>query len=273
MQPIDQNTTHEVPSRRPPRAVARTLRLLSYNIQIGIRTERFRQYLTHGWKHLLPDERRRDNLDLIADLVAGYDVVALQEVDAGSLRSGFLNQAAYLADQAGFPYWYAQCNRDLGIFAQHGNAVLTRVEPQCIQDHKLPGMIPGRGAILIQLGTGEDALAVVIVHLSLGPRAQDQQLGYVRRLVKRFRHVVVMGDMNIRAARLKEHRQIKLAGLRPLSWTHQTYPSWKPSVGLDHVLVSSEIAVKQFRVLDCQLSDHLPIEIEIEVPYTVDRVA
>jgi endonuclease/exonuclease/phosphatase family metal-dependent hydrolase len=273
MQAFEPNTTREVPSPLPPQSAERTLRLLSYNIQVGIRTERFRQYLTHGWKHLLPDERRRDNLDLIADLLGDYDVVALQEVDAGSLRSGFLNQVAYLADQAGFPYWYSQCNRDLGILAQHGNAVLTRVEPELIQDHKLPGMIPGRGAILVQLGEGEEALAVVILHLSLGPRAQDQQLAYIRRLVRRFRHVVVVGDLNIKAARLMEHPQIKLAGLTPLSWGHQTYPSWKPSVGLDHVLVSPEIDVKAFRVLDCQLSDHLPIEIEIEVPREMGRAA
>ena len=273
MHQSDQNTTHEVPSRRPPRAAGRTLRLLSYNIQVGIRTERFHQYLTHGWKHLLPDDRRQENLDCIADLVAEYDVVALQEVDAGSLRTGFVNQAAYLADQAGFPYWYNQCNRDLGILAQHGNAVLSRREPHMVQDHKLPGMIPGRGAILVQLGEGDDALAVVILHLSLGPRAQDLQLAYIRKLVKRFRHVVVLGDLNISAKRLMEHRQVKAAGLTPLSWGHQTYPSWNPSVGLDHVLVSSEIAVKQFRVLDCQLSDHLPIEIEIEVPRSVDKAA
>ncbi len=249
------------------------MRLLSYNIQVGIRTQRFRQYLTHGWKHLLPDDRRQGNLDRIADLVADYDVVALQEVDAGSLRSGFVNQAAYLADQAGFPYWYSQCNRDLGILAQHGNAVLSRREPEMIQDHKLPGMIPGRGAILVQFGQGEEALAVVILHLSLGPRAQDQQLAYVRRLVRRFRHVVVLGDLNISARRLIDHRQIKAAGLTPLSWTHQTYPSWNPSVGLDHILVTPEIRVKGFGVLDCQLSDHLPIEIEIEVPLSVDRAA
>lgn len=273
MQPIDQNITQEVQPRRAARAHPRTLRLLSYNIQVGIRTERFRHYLTHGWKHLLPYDSRRENLDRIADLVAEYDVVALQEVDAGSLRSGFLNQAAYLADQAGFPYWYSQCNRDLGILAQHGNAVLSRREPEMIQDHKLPGMIPGRGAILVQLGQGEDAVVLVILHLSLGPRAQDQQLGYIRELVQEFRHVVVLGDLNISAARLMEHRQIKAAGLTTLSWAHHTYPSWNPQVGLDHVLVSSEIGVNDIRVLDCQLSDHLPIEIEIEIPRSIDRAA
>ena len=31
----------------------RTLRLLSYNIQIGIKTRRYGQYLTHSWKHVL----------------------------------------------------------------------------------------------------------------------------------------------------------------------------------------------------------------------------
>src|SRR4051794_36886538 len=30
------------------------LRLLSFNIQVEISTSRYRHYLTHGWKHLLP---------------------------------------------------------------------------------------------------------------------------------------------------------------------------------------------------------------------------
>src|SRR4030065_2515355 len=69
----------------------RRLRLLTYNIQTGIATSRYRHYLTHSWKHVLPCSGRRDNLDQIAHLVRHYDIVGLQEADARSLRSNYLN--------------------------------------------------------------------------------------------------------------------------------------------------------------------------------------
>ena len=42
------------------------------------------------------------NLDKIAQLIKEFDIVALQEVDAGSLRSQFINQTEYLAKKADF---------------------------------------------------------------------------------------------------------------------------------------------------------------------------
>jgi endonuclease/exonuclease/phosphatase family metal-dependent hydrolase len=72
-------------------APQRTLRLLSYNIQIGIKTRRYGQYLTHSWKHLLHHPQRFANLDRIAQLMSGYDLVGIQEADAGSARSGYVN--------------------------------------------------------------------------------------------------------------------------------------------------------------------------------------
>ncbi len=126
----------------------RGLRFLTYNIQVGIRTSRYRHYVTKGWKHVLPHEGRNHNLRRIADVVSDYDFVALQEIDAGSIRSGFINQVEYIADHAGFPYWYTQLNRDLGLFAQHGSGLLSRIAPDGMEDHRLPGAIPGRGAIV-----------------------------------------------------------------------------------------------------------------------------
>ncbi|HHQ43077.1 MAG TPA: endonuclease, partial [Chromatiales bacterium] len=76
---------------------ATTLRLLSYNIQAGIGAGRYRDYLTGSWRHVLPDRRTLANLDAIARLLRRYDLVGLQEVDGGSLRSAFLDQARYLA--------------------------------------------------------------------------------------------------------------------------------------------------------------------------------
>ncbi len=152
------------------------LRLLSFNIQVGIRTESFRHYITRSWQHFLPTTERIPQLDRIAGLLVDYDVVALQEADGGSLRSGFVNQVEYLARAAGFPHWYLQRNRNLGMLAQHGNGLLSRPVPEYIEDHKLPGKIPGRGAILCCLRSGKESLAVVAVHLSLGARDRSNQL-------------------------------------------------------------------------------------------------
>ncbi|MDR9489869.1 MAG: hypothetical protein RI539_05940 [Spiribacter sp.] len=91
-----------------PQSLPDRLRLMSYNIQVGIQTRYYHQYFTRGWRHVLPDTKRLPNLRRIADLIGEFDLVGLQELDAGSLRSGFVDQNAFLADTAAFPYRYQQ---------------------------------------------------------------------------------------------------------------------------------------------------------------------
>jgi len=240
-----------------------TLKFLSYNIQTGITTRRFSHYVTKGWKHVLPHDSRRRNLRRIARIVADYDIVALQEVDAGSLRSGFVNQVEYLAHEARFPYWYAQLNRDLGPFAQHGNGLLSRLSPHALEDHKLPGRIPGRGAIVMRCRFGVTEIVVVLLHLSLGERSRQRQLSYVRSLIEGERHVVVMGDMNSHLAGLLTDSPLAGCGLGPAADVRPTYPSWRPAIALDHVLTTPALAIRRYEVLDCHISDHCPIAVSI----------
>ena len=116
---------------------------LSYNIQTGISTGSYRHYLTKSWRQVLPHPERLDNLDRIATMIGDYDMVGLQEVDGGSLRSGFINQIEYLAHEAGFPHWHDQTNRDLGKFARYSIGLLTRFHPSALEEWRLPGRIPG----------------------------------------------------------------------------------------------------------------------------------
>ncbi|MCY4212124.1 MAG: endonuclease/exonuclease/phosphatase family protein [Gammaproteobacteria bacterium] len=244
-------------------AEGEALRLLSFNIQVGIKTSRYRQYVTKGWKHVLPHLSRQHNLMRIADVVAGYDLVALQEVDGGSLRSGFVNQVEYLATRAGFPHWYAQLNRDLGPLAQHGNGLLTRVRPLSLEDHKLPGLIPGRGAIVARLPCRGAEILVVLLHLSWGGVSRQAQLAYVRELIKGEDHAVVMGDMNGHLARLLSRSALKHSPLRSAAAPEPTWPAWSPALALDHVLVTPGIRVDDHAVLDCRLSDHRPVAVTL----------
>ena len=253
------------PGGQTRRSTDSGLKLLSFNIQTGISTRKYRHYVTKGWKHGLPHGARADNLRQIADLVQGYDVVALQEVDGGSLRSGFVDQVEFLAYRAQFPYWYTQLNRDLGPLAQHGNGLLSRVAPRVLEDHKLPGTIRGRGAIVSRFSYREIEVVLVLLHLSLGDRSRQQQLSYVRDLIAGEPYVVVMGDMNSHLSELLYDSPLADTGLVPAEDIQPTYPSWRPSVALDHVLATPSLIIQRYEVLECRLSDHRPIAVTLDL--------
>ncbi|HSX71507.1 MAG TPA: endonuclease/exonuclease/phosphatase family protein [Pseudomonas sp.] len=240
------------------------LRLLSFNIQVGISTGRYHHYLTRSWQHLLPHPGRAGNLQRIGALLGDYDLVALQEVDGGSLRSGYVNQVERLAELGDFPYWYQQLNRNLGRMAQHSNGVLSRLRPDRLEDHPLPGP-PGRGAILLRFGEGPDALVVLNLHLALGARTRTRQLAYVRELIEGHRHVVLMGDMNTHAVELLQHSPLRELGL-VAPQIEATFPSWRPQRCLDHILLSPELVLERVEVLSQPISDHLPVAVDIRLP-------
>ncbi|MEM9741307.1 MAG: endonuclease/exonuclease/phosphatase family protein [Pseudomonadota bacterium] len=248
------------------------LKLLTFNIQVGIKTSRYRHYVTNGWKHLWPHEERALNLRKVGDIVSDYDVVALQEIDGGSLRSGYLNQVEFLAEQAGFPYWYTQTNRALGMFAQHGNGLLSRIEPIGLEDHKMPGTLPGRGAILVRIpltpevdGKPGAALVLAMLHLSLGPRSREWQLHYLAERLADEQHFVVMGDLNTHMAEDVRRSPLVDLGLAVPAEPPATFPAWEPQLSLDHVLVSPHLEVERYEALPCHLSDHLPIGVTLRL--------
>ena len=245
----------------------RRLRLLSFNIQVGNSTQGYRHYLTRSWQHVLPHKGRAGNLERIGDLLSDFDLVALQEADGGSHRSGYINQVKYLAQQGEFPYWYQQLNRNLGRLAQHSNGLLSRLRPAVIEDHPLPGPA-GRGAILVRYGEGPDALVVVIMHLALGTKTRTRQLAYIRELIGGYQHQVLMGDMNTHANDLLHTSPLRDLGLLAPQM-EATFPSWRPQRCLDHILLSPSLTLERVQVLDQPISDHLPVAVDIRLPGSV----
>jgi len=244
----------------------RKLRLLSFNIQAGTSTARYHHYVTHSWRQVLPHAKRVENLNAIAELVSPFDMVALQEVDSGSLRSGYINQSRYLANHAGMPFWCHQSNRKVGTVAYAGNGFLSRFEPDAVVEHRLPGVIPGRGTLLVRFGDGFNGLDIAIVHLALGKRARALQLQFLGRELDSSRHLVVLGDFNTQVdtphvMELRDTLALK-APTRGLA----TYPSWQPQRAIDHVLISETLEAGPAEVLDVALSDHCPVALEISLP-------
>jgi len=245
------------------------LRLLSYNIQVGISAAGFRDYVLHGWKHILPCPQRLKNLHRIARVIRDFDVVGLQELDSGSLRSGFINHAEYLAREAEFPHWFDKTNRKLWKVARHSMGLLSKYAPISISRHDLPARVPGRGALVVCFGNPEDPLVLVLVHLSLSRSARCFQMEYLGELVRGYNHVILMGDLNSGAESLELLRFLRETNLRMPYSNLFTYPSWKPRKHLDHILVSPSIRIGSVKVLNYPLSDHLPITMEVSLPEDV----
>lgn len=252
-----------------PVSAGNRLRLLSYNIQTGLSTRRYSDYLTRGWKHFVPTPDRLRNLNQIANCLHHYDVVGLQEVDAGSLRTGYMNQTEYLAEKADFEHWHCQTNRNFGRIARHSIGMLSRIRTHDARGHRLPGLIPGRGAVAMQLGEGDDAVLVVTAHLALSQRARLQQFSYISDMVSDYRHAIVMGDFNCQINSPEMRALTELSDLRPPAQTLHTFPSWQPLRSLDHILVTPTLEIEDVSVLPLPYSDHLPVSMVVRLPESV----
>ncbi|HVT31524.1 MAG TPA: endonuclease/exonuclease/phosphatase family protein [Rhodanobacteraceae bacterium] len=248
-----------------PAGEPRRLQLLSCNILAGGSVQRYRDYVTHSWKHVLPTGKRA-NLDVLARVIGEFDLVGLQEADAGSLRSGFLNQTQYLAEVARFPFWSHQPNRRVSRLATSSNGLLARMPPDEVLDYPLPGRIPGRGALWARFGEGDDALVVVIAHLSLGPAAHMRQLGFIAELIGQHPNVVLMGDLNTPPSSAELKMLYSKTALEPPHESPATFPSWRPTRAIDHILVSAPIEVERRWALSHPVSDHLPVAATIRLP-------
>ncbi|SFR92667.1 Metal-dependent hydrolase, endonuclease/exonuclease/phosphatase family [Dyella sp. OK004] len=264
------HSVHRDPMTRAAPAQAATterrLRLLSCNILAGASVQRYSEYVTRSINAVLPGRSKLDNLDRLAEVLPQFDVIGLQEADAGSLRSGFLNQTRYLAETAGMPFWSHQPNRPMARLAHSANGLISRLEPSTVLDYPLPSRIPGRGALLARFGEGNDSLAVMIAHLSLSAPARARQLAFIAEVLQDYPHAILMGDLNTEANSAEmRHLFAKCSLIAPVQPT-PTFPSWKPRRALDHILTSEAIHLDKLWALPQAFSDHLPLAAEIRLP-------
>ena len=243
----------------------RRLRLLSYNIHIGSQPEHYGHYVTRAWRHVLPQLGPHATLDRIGEVMSEYDFVAVQEADAGSLRTRFVNQLEYLARRAGFSHTGFTVTRDLKPVARHALGFLSRHAPVHADEHVLPSRIPGRRAMRIALGPTQGGLNLLVAHLSLGRADQHRQLEYLGGLVRGDAPTVLLGDLNCEARYLREHGALARSGIWVPHATPATFPSWKPRYSLDHILATPHVEVHRVEALAHKLSDHLPLHAEVSV--------
>lgn len=135
------------------------------------------------------------DLDRIADELAGFDVVGLNEV-----RGGFgpdAHQAAQLGRRLGMAWLFAPTERRW--WHEHfGNGILSNIAARSGLTIPLPGTQSAkhRNAVLLRLGEGERAISLLVTHLD---HVSDRQL-QLRAVTELFLSLeppaVLIGDLN-----------------------------------------------------------------------------
>ncbi len=236
-----------------------TLRLICYNMQVAIGSRRAHHMLSHGWRYLFPHGQSQSNLRHIAALVAGADFVGLNEADAGSARTRYLNQAEYIATLSGYDSCEQMITRNLGKIAQHSNSLLSRHVAINVVRHRLPKPNDGRGVLEAHYIIGGRRLVLLLTHLSLSRGVREAQLAYLADIVNQYESVILMGDMNCSLQSPEMARLFDCSSMYGIGHAVATFPSWKPRRALDHILVSKNMKLLDYQSLQEPLSDHLAV--------------
>lgn len=205
---------------------------------------------------------------LLGEVCAGFDadVLALQEIERGVARSGGVDLPATVAEATGMELVFDPVARVGG--GQYGNAVLVRGSVTEVSARRLyrPALRFGgerRGSIEVfaHLDRPDFDLWVTATHLSVKKDEVDRQLAaVVTRVAKGVGPRVLLGDFNRRPHQVEAAAQG--TGLTVADPTPPTFPSDRPRIRIDHLLVSGLRIVDVF-VPEVPMSDHRPLVVDV----------
>lgn len=226
------------------------LRVVSFNIQHGLRSD-----------------GARVDVPLTGSVAAGLkpDILALQEVDVGAPRSGFVDEGAEIAAACGLDHAFASA-AVIGGVGKYGNVVaargsLTDVEVKRLPRRRFRSEPRSLGLARARLAGGIE-VTVGATHLSIHrEEVFDQLRASVNWLVARPGPWVYVGDLNLLPHEIAE--VIADAGLTLADTSEPTFPASSPRIRIDHVAVGGGLHIESVRIAPTNASDHRPLVVDI----------
>lgn len=274
----------------PPQPSAEaTVRVAAYNIAHG------RGPIDDNWAEA--GEAKPARVERIAAFLKGLraDVVVLNEVDFNSTWSGHHNQAAAIAEAAGYPYRVEQRNLDFRLLYgswKFGNAILSRFPIERAELVDFPAWrtwedwLAGhkRGVVATLRIDDKRVFRLLAVHLE--SRDEAARVASARRIIElagaSSTPLVAAGDFNStpapglawnRTAGGENAMRILTAstafhGLPRRADDPQalSYPSGAPERAIDWILIPQDWSYVEHRAISADLSDHRPVVATIRWP-------
>lgn len=210
------------------------------------------------------------SIDTISEIIAEnkLDIVGLQEVDNGMLRSRLRNQAEYLGLKLDMNYVFGKNLSVLG--GQYGNAILSRHPIVEYQNYSLPSGREQRGFLSATIDINGRHVHFIVTHLGLNNEERATQLEIIKRYIETLQQeVILVGDFNA----LQESPEIR--GLSKIlqdsgeltgSDDIPTFDLPLLSKRIDYIFVGQGFKIDNYEVIRSRASDHYPVKAELILP-------
>jgi endonuclease/exonuclease/phosphatase family metal-dependent hydrolase len=226
------------------------------------------------------------DLPRIAEVIreSGAEIVGLQEVDVHwGARSGFVDQATWLAEALGMQVFFAPIYTFPGAEGrpqdrQFGLAILSRHPITESTNHLLsrlstqsdvPVPVPHPGFPQARIEIGGRSVQVFNTHLDYrsDPVARKLQIGEMLRIIaEEHRPVLLLGDLNAEPGDPElEPLLERLRDVWPSADDGFTYPSGSPVKRIDYILASPHFTIDTVAVLSTDASDHRPVVADLRL--------
>jgi endonuclease/exonuclease/phosphatase family metal-dependent hydrolase len=237
------------------------MKIMTYNIQ-------------HGANCLFSGEI---NLDGVVEVLKKYEpvIVGLNEVRGEGPRKDYTAQTEYIAEKAGYPYFFYGPAIMVDGKNPYGNAILSKYPIVSAEAIKIPDAqkavfgteYESRNIVKAKIDLGGKIITVLATHFGLYP---DEIINAIYTAVENFEgeKCIIMGDFNLTPdspfITAFEFADKFVDTANVTEELLYTYPSHKPDRKIDYMFVSRDIAVKSVTVPQTTQSDHTPYLAELE---------
>lgn len=240
------------------------VKVMTYNIQHGL------DYLK-----LLNKERFID-LDKICNIIKDEnpDIIGLNEVynDIDNLKT--TNQAKYIADKLGYPYFYFGKSILLKNNIEYGNAIISKypIEKSIIRKIDDPVVkdenVYYESRIIIEnnIKINDEIIKVLVTHFGLAKSEQNLATQKLLSLINDNNKYIVVGDFNMEEdnENIIKIKKVLNDSTYLLETNKLTFPSLNPKIKIDYIF-TKKIKMESFKVIQKISSDHFPCVLIISI--------
>jgi endonuclease/exonuclease/phosphatase family metal-dependent hydrolase len=249
-------------------------RLILYNIQYSCGLDGSINSYFKFWRFF---KAPQNNINKISDFLKKYnpDIIGLIEVDTGSIRTKNKNNSLVIQEKLKIlnkieKIKYGEKNilklfHHTPFLKNQANSILSKykfnLEEFLFFNHGTKRLL-----IKVEIPYPKPHI-LILVHLSLRKKIREKQIKELREIVKNIKKpLILLGDFNIFSG-LEELNPLIELNLKIVNKELNTYPSSKPKKILDIIMVSKEILIINYKTININLSDHLPLLLD----YSIDE--